>query len=60
MPHPRGEYRGIDNQMPHLWGQVGCQIPTMSPGPSRGFDSTFMLSMSLLFCQTVVSAILCL
>ena len=46
-----GEYRGFDKlsrQMLHPWGQVGCQIPTMSPGP-RGFDSTFMLSTSLLF-----------
>ena len=58
-----GEYRGFDKlnrQMPHPWGQVGCQIPTMSPGPSSGLDSTFMLSISLLLYQTVVSAILCL
>ena len=58
-----GEYRGFDKlsrQMPHPWGQVGCQIPTMSPGPSRGFDSTFTLSISLLIRQTVASAILCL
>ena len=56
-----GEYRGFDKlsrQMPHPWGQVGCQIPTISPGPSRGFGSTFMLSISLLLHQTVVSAIL--
>ena len=58
-----GEYRGFDKlsrQMPHPWGQVGCQTPTMSPGPSRGFDSTFMLSILLLLRQTVASAILCL
>ena len=32
-PNP-GEYRGFDKsscQMPHPWGQVGCQIPTLSP-----------------------------
>ena len=34
-----GEYRGFDKswcQIPHYWGKIGCQIPTMSPPPSRG------------------------
>jgi len=41
MPHPPtpGEGGGFDKlsrQMSHPWGQPSCQIPTMSPGPSRG------------------------
>ena len=35
IPHPPptpGEGGGFDK----LWGQPSCQIPTMSPGPSRG------------------------
>jgi len=32
----------------------------MFPGPNRGFDSTFWLSIALLCPQTVMSAILCL
>ena len=34
-----GEGGGFDKfscQMPHPWGQPSCQIPTMSPGPSKG------------------------
>ena len=40
-PHPGGvgEYRGFDNyrcQIPHPWGKIGCQIPTISPTPLVG------------------------
>ena len=41
-PGEGGGIQGFDKssrQMPHPWGEVGCQIPTMSPGSSRGFDS---------------------
>ena len=52
MPHPPppgvvGEYRGFDKswcQIPHYWGKIGSQIPTMSPPPSRGFDNTSRIS----------------
>ena len=43
---PLREGGGIDKssrQIPHPWSEVGCQITTMSPGPSRGFDSCHLV-----------------
>ena len=50
LPERVGEYRGFDklsHRMSHPWGQDSCQIPTMSPGPSRGFDK---------YCAVVTSS----
>ena len=55
-----GEYRGFDKssrQMPHPWGEIGCQIPTMSPLLVGDLTADIWLSIVLLKLKTVVSVI---
>ena len=49
-PHPRGGWGNTGDLTNRVvkCHQVSCQIPTMSPGPRRGFDNTFGLSIVLL------------
>ena len=61
MPHPQTPFEGggIQNRV------IKCRTPVAksavkSPGPNRGFDSTFWQSIALLCPQTVMDAILCL
>ena len=50
MPHSRGGWGNTGDltndrcQIPHYWGKIGCQIPTMPPPLRRGFDNTSRLT----------------